>query len=409
MRLVSSRIQSGIYSSIDFLDDVEAFSVRLKSTNGIEKERTEAFDVYVQQAVKDTNFAQNHWSQRFNDNCKVEDAAAIVDSKIKSSHRINSKSSLSIKTILPSELNQNRGSGIADLFQDAVEAATGLIKTETDTISQAGSIEATATRVSSIFQSLYENGSQHGCLHLTGSKKTKRNPGTDGKTLTPHAYTSNSTLFQRQQSNNILRETVKKTTCSSTTTPVPLKSAKVAVIQLQQLESLSQTATRKSPTSSKRANRSKKVDDEQVPVNSKKKGRFSYASQPIASWLQVDAMRAVSGTSGLSALSSQVVSADAIATTTSRSSAAVKLESGTASKADVGGTMDPVWTSAGVSIFSGVSPLINTNRKSTGASSSGHIDTEGEVVYSARIVLLGRNVDLGMFPTEEAAARYSAL
>jgi hypothetical protein len=411
MRLVSRRIQCGTYSSADFAGDIHNFGSSLKSMNGIEKERIEAFDVYVQEAVKNSNFGQieNGRSPGFNDSCNFGLTTAAVEGKGRVTSRINSKSNGTGKTILSTDDDQSRGNGIADLFRDAVEAATRSINTDGHLVNEVGSIEATAARVSSIFQSLYENGSQHGCLHLTGSKKSKKISGSIGKSMVLHVNSSTSTSFQRRQIINNIRDITGKTTCSLATTPLCLKSSKFSVVQQQQRESVPQSAQKRSPTSTKRDRHSKKIDEELAAVTGKKRGRFSFTPVPTASWLQVDAMRAVSGTCSIGTSSLQTLPADSNVSTTTRSCGAVKQEAGTSSRADVGGITDSAWISAGDSVFSGVYPLTRDFRKSTSTFSPGPVDAGREIVYSARIVLLGRNVDLGVFPTEEAAARYSTV
>ena len=406
-----------MYSSVDFAGDVKNLGSSLKSMTGIEKERIEAFDVYVHEAVKNTNFGQIHndRSPGFNGAYKSGDIAVVVEGRNRSTNRNNSRSTVNTKTILSTDNDQSqgndqsRGNGIADLFRDAVEAATGLLNTDGHLVSQVGSIEATAARVSSIFQSLYENGNQHGCLHLTGSKKSKKISQSSGKNMTSHVQSTTSALLQRQQPGNNIKDITGKTTCSLATTPLCLKSSKLSTVQQQQRDSLSQPAEKRSPTPTKRDRRSKKVDEQHATVTGKKRGRLSFTPVPTASWLQVDAMRAMSGTSGAAISSQPTLSTDSNACTTTKSCGAVKHEAGISLRADGGGIIDNVWISAGDSVFSGVYPLIAGCRNSKSTSPSGPAYAEREVVYSARIVLLGRNVDLGVFPTEEAAARYSAV
>ena len=413
MRLVSKRIQSLRYNPLDFVSDLEAFIIEIRCIDGIERDRIEVLSTLVEAAIKEINngLRYNLWTT----NTSVE--AITTESKTKAGSRSSSKSTAAAKTIAPVVLLPTCGNGIADLFRDAVEAASAPYALEAG---QSTVTDAAAERASCIFQSLYQHGSIHGKRFLLENKKKRSTAPVKDQQNSRNGQYSSSSLFYGQTPGLIPVELAGRTNTAKDTANVVMRPGRALnsfsnlanLKQLQTTESAPTLLALKKGSGLQRKSVGKRNAEEPVKVVHGKKGKFTTASASVseASWLQVDS----SSSRNLSASQNSSASASTSVIDTRESSDSNENTSSGSGWEDRDrgrapeGPPDPPPVSAGVSMFTGVYPLLAVPKflPESGSVRSGVAgETGGDVVYSAKIILLGKDVDLGLFNTEIAAAR----
>ena len=410
MQLVSAQIQSVSYNPIKFLQDIENFASHVRCVDGIESDRVETFDDRIQMAMKEVKggLASNNW-----DLCQqvVKDNAVVLGQKRKASE----KSSIKAKSL--SDHWANSGDGVTKLFESAVDAAIKPtiidIKSQHDT-SRVAAIEDSAERISRIFQSLHDYGAQLGYLMSAESIKKEKSADLKG------TIRNLSTLPSQKKQLPLSRMTVSDIKCRSSSSanaiPLPSKLSKSKTLHEQPSETSTVTRKLAAPIVVKKAapveTRSKEFTDSTSPL---KRAKLAGHHVLSASWLKVDLSRGPNGPSkNSSSLLGQTMDStfplESGQVDSGRSNSEADQESLTIAGTGTGAGTATIEDQTNVikSKYIGVHALMKVfNQKTrTGSGSSGPATTSaGELDYVARVLLLGRDVNLGMFSTEEAAAR----
>ena len=388
MRLVSARIQSANYDATDFLIDLNNFSADVRCVDGIEKERVEVFETLVTNAIQKIKFELPHHDLAdFAKNKESFDDDITADGR----HLSNSKPSKAVH--LPCSNNsttidvpQKFVVGITDLFQKAIDCTVNSIGGEYEVFPLSGCetmADTAAERVSTIFRSLYEHGSQHGSE--LSAQHNKRKLAEMKKGLHGYSTISSQNLMRQQDSKEIQASKIAPSTFLSASLP-----------KLEILDSLKV---------GKRSNVLSKIGTSCQSPKKKHKSNITVtadrAVMPILDWLEVDVSGSYVRAPSPNPKPASVTSINDRETLTS-----------TDSNTDVGsatgkGAGSCGWVTAGSSNFRGVYPLINlessTAEQSTSDTSPENL--KNEIIYSAKIELQGRLVELGLFHSEEVAAK----
>ena len=398
MQLVSAQIQSVSYNPIKFLQDIEDFASHVRCVDGIESDRVQTFDDRIQMAMKEVKggLASNNW-----DLCRqaVKDNAVVQGQKRKGSDKFLVKAKSS------SDHCASSGDGVTKLFESAVDAAIKPtipdIKSPHDT-SRVAAIEDSAERVSRIFQSLHDYGAQLGYLMSAESIKKEKSADLKG------TIRNLSMLPSLKKQLPLSRMTVSDIKCrsSSSANAIPLSSKLSKSKTLHEQPSETSTVSRKlaAPVVVKKTatveKRNKDFTDSTSPL---KRAKLAGHVVLSASWLKVDLSRVPNGQSMDSTFSLESGHIDS-----ARCNSEAEQESLTAAGTGTGTATIEDQTNIIKSKYIGVHALMKvSNQKTrTGSGSSGPATTSaGELDFVARVLLLGRDVNLGMFTTEEAAAR----
>ena len=408
MRLVSAQIQSISYDPLKFLEDIEVFAADVRCVNGIESDRVETFDDRIQKAMKEVKggLASNNWDLGLQG---IKENLAVVVQKRKGSDKsvVRTKSS--------SDHATSSADGVTKLFDSAAEAATKPTINDTKLPhdnSRVAAIEDSAERVSRIFQSLHDCGAQLG--HIMSAESRRKEKAVDVKGSTR----SSSILPSLKKQLPLSRLAVSDIKCRSSrsssnganTILLPSKLSKSKTLHEEIPENLTVSKKLAAPGLIKKSatvdKRNKEISETASPS---KRARLAGHPAVSAPWLKVDVSRASSRMS--SSLSDQSLNP----TLPSESLKSISSMRDSEEDQECFAAAEPVTAEDPRTVIAskciGVHALLKgpnqRTRTGPGPSSSGPVmSPEGELDYVARVLLLGRDVNLGMFPTEEAAARY---
>ena len=402
MRLVSARIQSISYDPLKFLEDIEVFAADVRCVNGIESDRVETFDDRIQKAMKEVKggLASNNWDLGQQG---IKEDLAVVGQKRKGSD----KSVVRTKSF--SDHATSSGDGVTKLFDSVAEAATKQTINETKLPhdnSRVAAIEDSAERVSRIFQSLHDCGAQLG--HIMSAESRRKEKSVDVKGSTRSSSILPSLKKQLPLSRLAISEIKCRSSSSANTILLPGKPSKSKTLHEDLPENSTVSKKLTAPGLIRKAatvdTRNKEIADILSPSK-----RARHASHPAVSapWLKVDVFRASSR------MSSSLLDHSVNPALPSESLKSISSTRDSEKDQECFAAAEPVAVedprTVIASKYIGVHALLKglNQRTRTGPGPTGPVmSLEGELDYVARVLLLGRDVNLGMFPTEEAAARY---
>jgi hypothetical protein len=403
MRLVSAQIQSISYDPLKFLEDIEVFAADVRCVNGIESDRVETFDDRIQTAMKEVKdgLASNNWD--LGQPC-IKENLAVVGQKRKGSD--NSV----VRTKSLSDHATSSGDGVTKLFDTAAEAATKPTINDTKLPhdnSRVAAIEDSAERVSRIFQSLHDCGAQLGHI-MSAESRRKKSVDVKGSTR------SSSILPSLKKQLPLSRLAVSDIKCRSSSGTnsilLPSKLSKSKTLHEEIPENLTVSKKLAAPGLIKKAATVEKRNRDIADIASPSK-RARLAGHPTVSapWLKVDVSRASSRMSSSRPDQSvnPTLQSEALQSISSTRDSEKDQECFAAAEPVTVEDPRTVLASKYIGVHALVKGHNQRTRTSPGPSSSGPVTSpEGELDYVARVLLLGRDVNLGMFPTEEDAARY---
>jgi hypothetical protein len=406
MRLVSAQIQSISYDPLKFLEDIEVFAADVRCVNGIEIDRVETFDDRIQKAMKEVKggLASNNWDLGQQG---IKENLAVVGQKRKG----NDKSVVRTKSL--SDHATSSGDGVTKLFDSAAEAATKPTINDTKLAhdnSRVASIEDSAERVSRIFQSLHDCGAQLGHIMSAESKRKEKAVDVKGSTR------SSSILPSLKKQLPLSRLAVSDIKCrsssssSANTILLPSKLSKSKTLHEEIPENSTVSKKLAAPGLIKKAATVDKRNKEIADIASPSK-RARLAGHPAVSapWLKVDVSRASSrmGSSLPDQKVNPTLPSDSLKSNSSARDSEKDQECFAAAEPVTVEDPRTVIASKYIGVHALVKGPNQRTRTGPGPSSSSPVTSpESELDYVARVLLLGRDVNLGMFPTEEAAARY---
>ena len=377
MRLVSDRIQSTNYDSVEFLGDLITFVDDIKCVNGMEKNRVEVFEALIRRAIKQIKCMLPCNSQAHLYKMKEFLGDAITTNGSNSNNKFcKAVFAPGSDTNHTGDVRQKLVVGITDLFQKAIDCTTCAANAENETCSfsdHGTTADTAAERVSTMFRSLYEHGSRHGCELSTQFKKRK-------SVEMSRAQREQSAASSQNHKNQHLKD-------SQASKIAPLAAAQLsAQLPEADISDLLQTT--------EKADFFSNVDRSSQTV--KKKQKPNYVEMPMLDWLKVDITRTNAFPPPCAALASLPNASSQISLNTNGCDAVGGTSSNSIAIDGYVGTVP--------SIFIGVYPMI---RERSGSEMPSVLEPSAgdEVIYSANMNFQGRFVDLGIFHSEEAAAR----
>ena len=384
MRLVSRQIQSVNYDPSAFLIDLEAFAASVRRVDGMEGDRVQEFEALVERAVRDIKLSCNNVTEGENDSLPA-------NSRGKGSNKLTKvAASESSENSIAADKKTKLENGIADLFQSAMDAiaATGISETEPLSSSgRGGAAEVSSDRVSALFRSLFEHGSQHGAELAAVCRKRKARVAkaqADALSGTSSVSTLQQKKLQQKGSHLTPKNSPKlKLKEKEKAAPAPI-SLQPTLSQSQELPIIAGKANVQAIGAKRGRADDSQVNSKTTALQKKKIKLATPTTGYMPEWLVVDSTRG-----DISCLSNSLSSGLIQSQVSPPPDKVVRGAFDPREGSDISGR--PV--SAGQSRLAGVYPLL-------AAGSSTNI-----VHYSARVELLGRDVDLGLFPSEEAAAR----